>query len=212
MEFTGLKDADREILSKLEEDTDLLNACSVNKYAWKLCDDIFFRNRLIRKYPDAVKYNKSGKWKEYYLRTIFYISKLLEKYNFVYKTGNPKIYYDILFKTQHVHIQLEEAAENNYLDLVNFLLSMQPAFMRYLYIQYIIGGATLNNNIDMIQHFLKEADVNALDQGLIRAVQKNNYNLVNLFVEKGANAFEVAIKIAEIANDRKMIDYLKKFL
>ena len=41
MELTGLKDTDREILSKLESDRDLLNACSVNKYAWKLCDDDF---------------------------------------------------------------------------------------------------------------------------------------------------------------------------
>ena len=212
MEFSGLKDVDREILSKLEEDKDLLNACSVNKYAWKLCDDNFFRNRLIRKYPDAVKYNKNGKWKEYYLKTIFYISRLFEEYNFVYKTGDPKIYYDILFKTQYTHVQLEEAAENNYLDLVNFLLSIQPVFMRYIYIQHVIGGAALNNRIDVIDHFLKEANVNALNHGLLSAIRGNHYNLVTLFVERGANSFEVAIKLAEISNNQKMVDYLKKFL
>ena len=189
MELSGLKDTDREILSKLESDRDLLNACSLNKYTWKLCDDNFFRNRLVIKYPDAVKYKIGTSWKEYYLRTIYYVSKMLEERQFVYKNGNPRIYYDILFKTPHIHVQLEKAAENNYLDLVNFLLNKSPQSLRSFYIANILGGAALNNHFDIIQHYLKEANTAALTQGLLRAIQGRHNDLAMFFVEKGAINF-----------------------
>lgn len=210
MELSGLKDTDREILSKLESDRDLLNACSLNKYTWKLCDDNFFRNRLIAKYPDAVKYNKKGKWKEYYLSTIYYINRMLEEHEFVYKTGNPQTYYDILFKTQHMHVKLEKAAENNYLDLVNFLLNNSRPSIRHIDIGNILGGAAVNNNVDMIQHFLKEADTNALTQGLFRAIHGGHNDLAMFFVEQGARNLGIAIRIAELHKNEFMIDYLRK--
>ena len=212
MDLSGLKDTDREILSKLESDRDLLNACSLNKYTWKLCDDNFFRNRLITKYPDAVQYNKIGKWKQYYLSSIYYISRMLEKHNFVYKTGNPKTYYDILFKTQHLHVQLEKAAENNYMDLVNFLLNSSPASLRSINISPIMGGAALNNHIDMIQHFLKEANISALTLGLLRAIQGGHNDLAIFFAERGAANFHAAIKIAKLYQNQFIIDYLNKFI
>ncbi len=212
MELSGLKDTDREILSKLDSDTDLLNACSLNKYTWKLCDDNFFRNRLIRKYPDTVKYNKNGKWKEYYLKTIFYISRLLEEYIFVYKTGDPKIYYDILFKMQYRHNQLQKAAENNYLDLVIFLLHNSPQSLRSVSIGNILTGAASNNHIDMIRYFLKEANPATLQQGLLGAIQGGHNDLAIFFVENGVNKFDLAIKMAKLFKNQFMIDYLNKFI
>ena len=210
MEFTGLKDIDREILSKLDSDTDLFNACSVNKYFWKLGDDHFFRNRLISKYPNVVKYNENGKWKQYYLNVMYYISKTREVHNFLYQTGNPKIYYDILFKTPYPHVQIEKSAENNYLDLVNFLLNDKPS-LRHIFLRNVFQSAALRNHLCLIQHFLKEANSSALNKGLRGAIQGQHLDLVIFFLDNGATEYGNAMKWAVAMKNSKLLDYLKNF-
>ena len=216
MKLTGLKDTDREILSKLESDRDLLNACAVNKYAWKLCDDDFFRNRLASKYPDTIKYKNRKSWKEYYLKTIFYISRMFEEYNFVYKTGDPQIYYDIMFKTLHIHNEIYKAAANNYLDLVNFYLDNNPDF-RALLIGNVLSGAASTNNMEMIQRFLKEASLDVLNQGLRSAVKHMNLDLAIFFIKNGANDLQSAKSISmsqfhlDFNSHDKFMKYLRDF-
>ena len=67
------KDVNREILLNIANDKDLLKACSVNNYFNKeVCDDIFFRNRLARTYPDTLKYKPENEnWKNYFYKTVF---------------------------------------------------------------------------------------------------------------------------------------------
>jgi hypothetical protein len=63
--FTGMKDVDLLILSKLE-DFDLINICNTNSYLRKLCNEDFWQKRFIEKHPYFInKQNK--KWKELYL-------------------------------------------------------------------------------------------------------------------------------------------------
>ena len=47
--LTGNKDVDRMILMRLDE-KDLLNFCLVNKYAKKICNDDFWRNKFFIRY------------------------------------------------------------------------------------------------------------------------------------------------------------------
>jgi hypothetical protein len=50
MKFTGIKDIDLEILSKLD-DSEIGKLCSTNKYFRNLCkDDVFWRNRTIKRF------------------------------------------------------------------------------------------------------------------------------------------------------------------
>jgi len=81
--FSGNKDVDREILSKLD-DKNLLKACQINKYFWeKVCNEDFFRNRLLNNYPN-IRREDIKNWKEFHLRAIYYISKMKEDYGYVY--------------------------------------------------------------------------------------------------------------------------------
>ena len=103
--FTGIKDQDREILLNIDNDKDLLNACSLNKYIYnQVCNDIFFRNRLSRTYPDTLKYKpEEMNWKNYFLRVVYYISKMKENYDYDYSNfneGNPKIQYQVFLKSR----------------------------------------------------------------------------------------------------------------
>ena len=51
--LTGIKDLDREILSKVD-DTELLTVCSVDKRMWnEVCDDDFMKRRLMKKYLES---------------------------------------------------------------------------------------------------------------------------------------------------------------
>ena len=78
MAFTGLKDTDLIILSKLD-DEDLLNVCSEkNSYLNRICkDENFWRNRFINKYGEAAaKYKPENRlWKRHYLKVLVDLQK-----------------------------------------------------------------------------------------------------------------------------------------
>jgi len=93
--LTGLPDADREILMKLDE-REFLYVCSPpkNSYSRKICNEDLFRNRLQKKYPESLEYKPENQtWKKYYLSTIYYNSKIEEEGIEFLKTGNPKDFY-----------------------------------------------------------------------------------------------------------------------
>ena len=94
--FSGIKDVDREILLAMD-DENLLKTCSLNKYLFNnVCDDNFFYRKLLLKYPDTLSYKlREDNYKSYYLRTIYYISKMKEDYDYPYISGNPKVQYEI---------------------------------------------------------------------------------------------------------------------
>ena len=65
-QLTGIKDLDREILSKLP-DEELLQVCIVNKRFWNdVCDDNFLRRRLSSKYPRIDQYKSFESWKQFF--------------------------------------------------------------------------------------------------------------------------------------------------
>jgi len=70
--FSGNKDIDREILSKLD-DKNLLKACQVNKYFWnQVCNEDFFRNRLLKMFPEIKREDIKNikNWKKFYLQVM----------------------------------------------------------------------------------------------------------------------------------------------
>lgn len=74
--FTGIKDVDLLILSRLE-DEDLFNVCLANQEINQLCkDETFWRNRFYSRFSQALHPNDinsikpSETWKNYYLEVI----------------------------------------------------------------------------------------------------------------------------------------------
>ena len=97
--LSGIKDVDREILSKLD-DRELLKACSIDKYTWNtVCDDVFLKSRLLAKYPGIERYKlEEETWKAFFLITVRTIALLKERYGYEYTFGNFRIQYDLLKK------------------------------------------------------------------------------------------------------------------
>lgn len=90
--FSGNKDVDYIILSKLN-DKDLLSVCLVNKYANKLCrNDIFWKNRYKQKFKKKIEL-KDNSWRKTYL----YLLQLLEPYQkniFIFITNSYALDFD----------------------------------------------------------------------------------------------------------------------
>ena len=82
---------EREFLN----DEELLKVCSANRKIWSgVCDDEFLKRRLTSKYPGIEKYKgRLESWERFFLRTVYYISRMREEFNIEYKDGNFKEQY-----------------------------------------------------------------------------------------------------------------------
>jgi hypothetical protein len=98
MSLTGNVDTDRIVLSKLN-DKDLFNAIQINKYINKtVANETFFLNRLMEKYPFAIKYKQTS-WKTHYMKIIYYLNKINNEFlHFRFTRGDPEFYYNTLVK------------------------------------------------------------------------------------------------------------------
>ena len=96
MSFSKVKDVDRLILQKLE-DQDLFNTLLTNKYANSLADENFWMNRVLIRYPGTFQFKEPNPtWRNFYLSSVYYIDKMLSDFGFSFTKGDPKKYYHAL--------------------------------------------------------------------------------------------------------------------
>ncbi len=83
-----------EYLLNFADDRDILNMLSVNK---KFRDEKLFERIMKRRYPLIIRFKDEEKsWQDFYIETIFYLSKLEEKFKLQYIPTldfNPEIIY-----------------------------------------------------------------------------------------------------------------------
>ncbi len=96
MSLSGNKDIDRKILN-LVTDNDIKKICRTNKYLNSLCDNDFFYRRMLERYPYAIDFKPIDlNWREYYLTYLNFKKKVKSEFDFDFRQGNFKQYYDIL--------------------------------------------------------------------------------------------------------------------
>jgi len=232
MRLTGVKDADIEILNKLD-DRSLLNFCLTDKSASEICRyDPFWMNRLRDRYPDAEKYfqdygilfsilsltnpeinnifQRADTWREYYLQTVYYVNKMKEDREFEYKTGNPRDYYIILYGIRYPHVQVQVAARSGYIDLLEYFIGLGGSYSVAAKSNLFIGAGE-GGQKKVVEHFWRDSlPVDSANFGLLGAVLGNNIDLVKFFISKGANNYEKIIKTAMIIPNKEIIDELNK--
>jgi Ankyrin repeats (3 copies) len=203
--FSGNKDSDRLILERLN-DRDLLTTCSVGKYALELCNEDFFKKRLMKRYPGSVGCKNVESWKQCYLSTVYYVSKMKEESNFEFKTGDPKAYYDILHNNLRSDIFFERVGEINAKDLYEIYSKDRSV----VYTAYAMKGASKKNHKDFIEYLIKKGknyENNLLNLGLEGATESNNIELINFFIDKGADKFNNPLFIASKKGNIKLVDF-----
>ena len=114
--LSGSKDLAREIL-KYVDDKRLLKICSISKKMWnEICDENFLRIRLS-KYPE--------------IKSIYYISKMREEFEFTYTSGDFKKQYTLI-KDYRDGDLIVKAIESGELSLVEYSVK-HGAFIRGLF-------------------------------------------------------------------------------
>ena len=208
--LSGLKDVDREILKHVD-DKELVQACSTDRKTWnEVCDDNFLKRRLS-KYPGIEKYKRENEsWKQFFLRFIYYTSKMREDHQFEYTSGNFKeqLYFLENYEGNALFLAAVGAGE---LSLVKYVL--QKGADIHVYDDNALRYAVETNHTNMVKFLIDNgADVHIYDDLPLRlASQNGNLEMIKYLVEHGANvhgSHDHALRNAVVNNDFKIVKYL----
>ena len=206
--LSGIKDVDREILKHLDDDS-LLRACRVDRRMWdEVCDDAFFRRRLIGRYPGIEKYKLENEtWKRFFLRYVYYTSKMRDEYKFEYSGGDFKRQYDLL-KSYTVDYVLILAAVFGELSLVKYAVEkgVKPSSSALI-------TASSHGNLDVVKYLIeKGADIHTDEEEALALASYNGLlDVVKYLIEKGADIhadFDKAFRYAAEAGHLPVVKYL----
>ena len=208
--LTSLKDTDREILSHLP-DRELLMVCTINKRMWnEVCDDNFLKRRLTR-YPGISKFKKENEsWKQFFLRVIYYVSKMQDEFNFVYSEGDFEKQYTLLKEAKDDNL-LIRGSEDGELSIVKHALETGADI--HTFADFPLIQAIKYNHMDVVKYLLsKGADIEARNHyPLIQAIDRNNFEIVKYLIEQGVDIHsnrEYPITEASIVGNLDIVKYL----
>ena len=205
-QLTGLKDVDREILKYLP-DEELLEICPINRRMWnEVCDDNFLTRRLREKYGGIEKYKKENEsWKRFFLRTIYYISKLKD-FKYEYKEGDFEMQYRLLYHNKSMNKLLVEAASNGELPLVKYALK-NGAYLHFLQ-HSAVRNAAAEGHLDIVRYLIEQG-ANIPPQALIESVANGHFDVVKYLVgEKNVSPNDVALTRAVLFERKDIVKYL----
>ena len=215
--FSGIKDIDRHILSFLS-DKDLLKCSLLNKYLYYfVCDDNFFYRILEMKYPHTLiskireKYFIQ-KYKHYYLRMIYYISKMEEEYDYFYISGDPEKQYGMFKYSENFDQLLEKSCARGELGLVKEAIKRGADI--HLYNGRYLVLAARYGYLEIIKYLVSlGADIHADDEGSLRIASYDGHlEIVKYCVNLGANIHvnnDEPLRWANEAHRLEIVNYLK---
>ena len=203
--LTGIKDLDREILSKMS-DRELLTVCQIDKrFYYDICDDNFLRRRL-NEYPGIEKYKLSNQsWKQFFLNATYTIAKMKEWYNFYYTQGDFKKQYKLLKMYQKFGELLVHSAKEGELSLVKYSICKGAKINEYNGLA--LRWASEFNHYEIVK-FLVEKGINNISYALSSASIKGNVEIVKYLVENGAFRHDEALILASINGHLRVVKYL----
>ncbi len=194
--LTGIRDLDKLIITYLA-DKDISEFCKTCKYAnQNVCDETFFRNLVINKYQNTLKfkdYVKTRSYKQYFFCIIYYIEKLKTKYKFNYlqefqdKEGSPELEYLIrnlsLYNENKFRI-LIKALKFHHLPIVKYLIDQNSTEEK---VRSALSNAIKYGNLSVIKYLVEDCvNFNPADKktAITLAIKYGHLSLTKFFAEK----------------------------
>ena len=198
------KDAYMSILEKADDKT-ILNMLSVNK---TYRNEELFERIMRKRYPLVIKYKKQEEsWKKFYIRMIYYLSVLKEKYNFPYiPTPNfdPGYVFSLRRDEKYlIRLGLRYAAEAGDMDLIRYFVGLDNQGL-----DEAMAAAARQGHMDIVKYFVGLGST-AFDLALYSAARKGHLDLVKYLVSLGANDFNWATILARDNGHDNIVEYLK---
>jgi hypothetical protein len=217
-----------EYITNFTDDKDTLSMLSVNK---KFRGEEYFKRVLERKYPLLLKFRHRGeRYRRLYLRMIISMSKLQKKYGVSY-VANPKFNPERFPKVCYIRCYIGRlAAEIGDIETMDKIMRKEGdgKYLKYFMeaaaskgnmtsVKYLLekglhpneglGSAALKNQKDVL-NILLEKGATDYNKGLIYAALGGHMELLKFFIDKGANFFNGAMYNAINAGNIKMVKYL----
>jgi len=210
---TGVKDVDMLILSRIEDDRDLLNTLNSNTVTRKYADnEDLWRNRFMQRFPEDFDYVKNMKsdWKTFYLALISYLEQSRGNYHkaleLAAKKGNRDLVDYFIFKGAHNwNRALKSAAEGGHRDLVVFFIEKGADRIE----DFGLVGATLGGHFDLVKYFIFKGAHN-WNRALEAAAEGGHRHLVDFFIKKGANQWISAAQGAAEGGHGDLVKFFTK--
>ena len=214
-----------EYLTNFADDKTILDMLSVNK---SFNEPILFERIFKRKYPLLIQFKKEDEtWKNFYLKMVYYISKIKEEYDIPYISSNtydPEKIYNKRNRKGKYNIYnwlFYNAVRSGQIDIVKKLLSEKKEILSekynfeipdYPYIKTIfdlaLSAASLRGYIEIVELIFDFSNNFARNKALIDASQNGYLNIVKFLVDKGANRLDKALILATRAGKVNVIDFL----
>ena len=219
--LTGNKDTDRIVLDNITDDRQLLEICKTNKTVYqRVCDENFFRNRVMSKYPETVQYKdaiKTRTWKNHFLNIVNYIDLLKTEYHIEYKgEGSPELEYlarksSLNFLNYSIDLALIYIVRNGELPLLKYLLERGGDID---HINRLFIDASLEGHLPIVKYLVQHgADIKSKNNAALRSASKYGYfDIVKYLVEHGADIHvnnDEALKFAIENGHSDVVEYLK---
>jgi len=214
----GHKDPDTYLL-KFVDDKQILEMV-LNKRYQTIHNDNFFHRRLLEKYPLLLNFKKDNhlsqsdksmflninhlSYKQFYIEMVHFMSKLWEDFQIPYinvKNYNPKpLYLSYINRDQtRLNLLLDLAATAKDMKLIEEFLKRGASPNNGLY------GAVEINNKELIQYFIDRGASNWTEAAVV-AITNTNIELMNHFIDLGANVRHLMVAAGRKGNIKLIID------
>ena len=180
-----------EYLLNFTDDRTIINMLSTNKkLSQKLNVDDFFKQLLKKRYPFLLEFKKENEtFKQFYLREIYYIAKIEEKYKIPYYSLKG---YD---------------PEYNYKKYRRLYNGTEP--QKYYFEKFLLFLAVEHGNFNEIKKIInKTNDLYTLNQALILAAKYGYLEIVKFLIVKGATDIYNSLEQAASEGHLNIVKYL----
>ena len=184
-----------EYLLNFAEDRDVINMLSVNR---KFNDEKLFEKIMRKKYPELIREKKKGEsWKSLFVRIVYYMSLLQEKYGIPYFPGLDIVFLFTSAPPYQIRYQIGMAAAREghveILKLMNF-------DSQTLIFQQVLEEAVRNGRLNIVEFLLPEKLKTAESLGMYAAV-KGKLDIVKYIINNKFVNNQQINRIFEFAQD-----------
>ena len=165
-----------EYILNFADDREILNMLSVNK---KFRDEKLFEKILKKRYPDLLQYKGEESFSSFFIKMVYYIVYLKEKYDIPYFVGmNP----EELYNSSKMYIRL--------------------AFYRM-----VMTIAAKFGNLEVVKLMVNKG-VETFDDARQQAVENGHLEILKYLISLGGHDFHDIARWAVYAHHKNIIDYL----